>query len=176
MISEELKGSFTLREGNVFTRVCQSVHKGCLVPGGVVWSEAYGGYGSSGVGKAVAPSPGTTKVGGMHSTGMLSCYLIPTLGQGSHFSGLTKFPDYQPQQSWAKVIFSQVSVCPQGGSASVHAGIYPPGSRHPPGSRPPWGSRLQHMVNERPVRILLECILVFPVLFAIFQYFLNVFF
>ena len=30
----------------------------------------------------------------------------------------------------------------------------PPRSRHPP------GSRLQHTVNERPVRILLECILV----------------
>ena len=65
----------------------------------------------------------------------------------------------------------------------------PPGTRHPPGSRPPWdappgsrhppwdqapvlgadtpsgadtppGSRLRHTVNERPVRILLECILV----------------
>ena len=134
---------------------------------------------------------------------------------------------YRPQRSWAKVIFSQASVCPQGGgvSASVHAGIYPPGadppdqtpwSRHPPGadppeqtppradppgadpprsrplweqtptplgadtiplgadtppgadpweqtpprSRPPLGSRLQHTVNEWPVCILLECILV----------------
>ena len=39
---------------------------------------------------------------------------------------------------------------------------HPPGSgRHPPGpGRPPPGSRLQHTVNERPVRILLECILV----------------
>ena len=33
--------------------------------------------------------------------------------------------------------------------------------RHPPGpGRPPPGSRLQHTVYERPVRILLECILV----------------
>ena len=32
-------------------------------------------------------------------------------------------------------------------------------SRHPIGADPP-GSRLQHTVNERPVRILLECILV----------------
>ena len=31
----------------------------------------------------------------------------------------------------------------------------PPGSRHPP-----FKSRLRHTVNERPVRILLECILV----------------
>ena len=56
------------------------------------------------------------------------------------------------------------------------AGRTLPGSRHPqsrhtplgadtPWSRPPWkhtppGSRLQHIVNEWPVRILLECILV----------------
>ena len=84
---------------------------------------------------------------------------------------------YWPQRSWAKVIFLQACVCPQGGgvSASVHAGIptppdqappgstpprpgTTPGSRHPPdqahpppGSRhpPPPGSRLQHTVNER---------------------------
>ena len=52
---------------------------------------------------------------------------------------------------------------------------YPPWSRHPPQSRhpqpgppradtprtrPPPGSRLRDTVNERPVRILLECILV----------------
>ena len=37
----------------------------------------------------------------------------------------------------------------------------PPRSRHPPGKQtPPPGSRLRHTVNERPVRILLECILV----------------
>ena len=82
----------------------------------------------------------------------------------------------------AKVMFLLVSVILLTvgvGSASVHAGISPPpwepdlplgadtpweqtppGSRHPPGSRPPMGSRLRHTVNERPVRILLECILV----------------
>ena len=38
----------------------------------------------------------------------------------------------------------------------------PPQNRHHPGRRPPPppGSRRQHTVNERPVRILLECILV----------------
>ena len=37
----------------------------------------------------------------------------------------------------------------------------PPQSRHtPPRPGTPPGSRLQHTVNERPVRILLECILV----------------
>ena len=47
----------------------------------------------------------------------------------------------------------------------------PPGSRHPPEQTPPGkqtpppGSRLQHTVNERPVRILLECILVFKSLY-----------
>ena len=36
-----------------------------------------------------------------------------------------------------------------------------PSSRHPPGAdMPPPGIRLRHAVNERPVRILLECILV----------------
>ena len=138
---------------------------------------------------------------------------------------------YQSQRSWAKVIFSQACVCPQGGgvSASVHAGIpthlvpppgadppsrppleqaHPPDQAHTPGSKPPGSryppgadtprtrhtppqsrhspdqappppelvhpreqtppprpgtppeSRLQHTVNERPVCILLECILV----------------
>ena len=33
----------------------------------------------------------------------------------------------------------------------------PPGSRHPP------ESRLQHTVNDRPIRILLECILVLKI-------------
>ena len=36
----------------------------------------------------------------------------------------------------------------------------PPTSRHPPGADTPPESRLQHTVNERPVRVLLECILV----------------
>ena len=88
----------------------------------------------------------------------------------------------------AKVIFLHLSVIHsvhRGGSASVHAGIPPPPGpgrpprtrqtppgtrqtppgpgRHPPGTRqtpPPATSRLQHTVYERPVRILLECILV----------------
>ena len=43
---------------------------------------------------------------------------------------------HRPQRSWAKVIFSQTSVCPRGVSASVHAGIYPE-STHPPDQTPP---------------------------------------
>ena len=82
---------------------------------------------------------------------------------------------------WPRLCFySCLWFCPQGEgvSASVHAGIpppeqTPPGSRHPPRAdtpreqttphpeqTPPPESRLQHTVNERPVRILLECILV----------------
>ena len=48
-------------------------------------------------------------------------------------------------------VFTGVCDSVHGGgvSASVHVGIPPPP-----------GSRLRHTVNERPVRILLECILV----------------
>ena len=65
---------------------------------------------------------------------------------------------------------------------------------HPPGTRPPWsrpswhqtprsrhppdqtplGSRLQHTVYERPVHILLECILVCPLLFFCVLSFLSI--
>ena len=70
----------------------------------------------------------------------------------------------------AKVMFLLVSVIllTGGVSASMHAGIPPgadtaleqttPGADTPPGADPT-GSRLRDTVNERPVRILLECIL-----------------
>ena len=112
---------------------------------------------------------------------------------------------YRPQRSWARVIFLQASVCPQGGSGVCLSACWdippptpgadspgadtqtrPTRSRDPPDQAPPhleqrpldppraepqqppppWGktpllgSRLQHTVNERPLRILLECILV----------------
>ena len=76
----------------------------------------------------------------------------------------------------AMVMFLLVSVIllTGGGSASVHARIPPsrPPRADPPGVDPPEeqtpplgagtlpGSRLRHTVNERLVRILLECILV----------------
>ena len=47
---------------------------------------------------------------------------------------------YRPQRSWAKVMFLQASVILLTGggvSASVHAGIPPPGSRPPLGPDPP---------------------------------------
>ena len=46
--------------------------------------------------------------------------------------------------------------CPGSTSPKEHT---PPRSTPPPGAGPP-RSRLRHMVSERPVRILLECILV----------------
>ena len=47
-------------------------------------------------------------------------------------------------------------------STHTHPGSMPPGKHTPPEAHtPPPGSRLQHTVNEQPVRILLECILVY---------------
>ena len=93
---------------------------------------------------------------------------------------------YRAQRSWAKVMFLQASVILLTGGCLPQCmlGYPPPRSRHPPGPDiPPWsrppqtrhpprpdtpqdqttpppGSRLRHTVNERPARILLECILV----------------
>ena len=80
---------------------------------------------------------------------------------------------YRPQRSWGKVIFSQASVIlSTGGSASVHAGIPLPPTRHhasgdqadnPPPDHActsPEQSMLGDMVSERAVGILLECNLV----------------
>ena len=68
-------------------------------------------------------------------------------------------------------MFSQVSVCPRGVSAPLHAGIHPPGADIPPGEDthplgadpPPSPRMLGDMGNKREVRILLECILVLTV-------------
>ena len=71
----------------------------------------------------------------------------------------------------AKVIFLHLSVIlfTGGVSASVTTPPHPrskhPGSRHPLEADTSPVSRLRHTVNERPVCILLECILV-PVLFG----------
>ena len=63
----------------------------------------------------------------------------------------------------AKVMFLLVSVIllTRGGVCLSACWDTTPRSRHAPGSRhPPPRSRHRHTVNERPVRILLECILV----------------
>ena len=73
---------------------------------------------------------------------------------------------YRPQTKFAKVMFSQVSVCPQGMALPpLHAGIHPPGQTatpwaDPPRQTPPLGSACWDTVNKQAVRILLECILV----------------
>ena len=43
---------------------------------------------------------------------------------------------YRPQQSWAKVIFSQASVCPQGGVCLNACWDAPLRDQTPPGTRP----------------------------------------
>ena len=55
-----------------------------------------------------------------------------------------------------------------GGSASVHAGI-------PPDNPPSPGNRHRHTVNERPLRILLECILVFTSFTSVLDFRLQIF-
>ena len=103
------------------------------------------------------------------------------------YSDLDLNSNYRPQRSWGKVIFSQGSVILFIlGSASVHAGIPPPGKADPPWQgRPPLARRpppwqgdpplarqtspgkadpppaqcimLGDTVNKRAVCILLEC-------------------
>ena len=100
--------------------------------------------------------------------------------KGSHSATVAMNIHYRPQRSCGQGnIFTPVCHSVHSwGSASVHAGIpplgadTPPRDQTPPGPDPsppeqtppqdqtPPGSRLQHTVYERPVRILLECILV----------------
>ena len=49
---------------------------------------------------------------------------------------------YRPQRSWAKVIFLQASVCPQGGRGVCLSACWdiPPGPGRPPKTRPPPGA------------------------------------
>ena len=50
----------------------------------------------------------------------------------------------------------------------------PPGTDTPPRTNTPLGSRLQHTVNMRPVRILLECILVRDVIYELWFFLCQV--
>ena len=63
-----------LREGNVFTPVCDSVHRGMVcIPAGVVsawgWPPGTPGHPSPGQ----TPPETATEAGGTHPTGMHSC-------------------------------------------------------------------------------------------------------
>ena len=81
------------------------------------------------------------------------------LMKGTRWSWANFFSFYRPQRSWAKVMFLQACVCPRGGGGGLPQCML---GYHPP----PPGSRLQNTVYERPVRILLECILVMQVFVA----------
>ena len=81
------------------------------------------------------PKCNTHKVG---NNGINANFVFPKICSFLHY--------YRPQRSWAKVIFSQACVknSVHGGvSASVHAGIHPPGTR-PPGSGRPPGDQTPH--------------------------------
>ena len=78
---------------------------------------------------------------------------------------------YRPQTKFAKVMFLHLSICSQEGPASrgvciwgcLHPGGLHPGGLHPGGvciQADPLHWILRDKVNERAVRILLECILV----------------
>ena len=76
---------------------------------------------------------------------------------------------YHPQTKFTKVMFSQVSVCPQGGVCLCSRECLPhtprtrgrhPRGKHPPGQTPLLPSACWHLVNKRVGRIPLECILV----------------
>ena len=101
---------------------------------------------------------------------------------------------YRPQTKFAKAMFSQVSVCPRGRRRVCLPGIHilhgthnppPPKACTPPrhtqpsrhahtsGMHAPKGHArppqiLRDALNERPVRILLECILVFIKVYILF--------
>ena len=107
--------------------------------GGGGWADPSPPPGLPGGDGQTPPTPRLKKAGGTHPTGMLSCYHPQTkLQKGNVFTPVCQ------------------SFCLKGESASVHAGIHPPG-RHPP---PP----SQHPPSRRPlqrtVRMLLECFLV----------------
>ena len=115
-----LPAATKLGQGNVFTGVCDSVHRG----------------------------------------GLPQCML------GYHPPPQTKPPREQTPPPGTRPPWEQTP--PPGADTPHPPGSRPPLSRHtpqeqtpsPPEQTPP-GSRRHHTVNERPVRILLKCILVF---------------
>ena len=130
-----LPAATKLGQGNVFTGVCDSLHRGEGVCLSACWDTPPG-----------ADPPQTRHPpGSRHPPGADPPSRHPP---GSR---QPPGPDTTPQPG-------------------TPPGADPPRSRHtpqtrypdqtPPQTRHPPGSRRQHTVNERPVRILLECILV----------------
>ena len=113
-----------LRKGNVFTRVCDSVHReGVSVQGGslsrgvsVQWVSVQGGLCPGGVsvwGGSVRETPSATiwlHVGGMHPTGMHSCYrcvcLFMGISTGVSTHPLGEFPPPSPD-TWDTTGYGQ---------------------------------------------------------------------
>ena len=100
--------------------------------------------------------------GGVHPPGHKS-HLPPTVNKGAVPILLECFLVFTARNSsCGKVMFSQVSVCPQG--AGVH---------HAQAHTPPWtDTPLPRLLLQGTVRILLECILVFFLMFGGHQSFL----
>ena len=158
-----------LRQGYVFTGVCDSVHRGG-------WQTP----------------PGIQSLGRHTPLGRCRPPEMATAADCTHPTGIHS--RYRPKRSFGQGnIFTPVchSFCSQGGRGSPSPGGFslpPPRSRHPhwmenhplphmknpprmenhplPDGEPPPpppGSRLRHTVYDRPVHILLECILVFHI-------------
>ena len=80
---------------------------------------------------------------------------------------------YWPQRSWGRECLPQCMLGyhpPEGDTHPPPGKEAPPGTMHPPRKEAPtppgtMHPPLRHTVNERPVRILLECILVYQALF-----------
>ena len=124
-----------LGQGNVFTGVCDSVHRGGL-PQCMLGYNHHPPPDPPAPGSRAPPGPDPQS---RHPPGSRH----PLVADTPHPSGADTPQEQTPQSR------------------------HPPETRHPPGAdTPPQeqitpGSRLRHTVNERPVRILLECILVF---------------
>ena len=76
----------------------------------------------------------------------------------SKIQPLTSIFYYRPQTKFTKVMFSQVSVCPQGGVCPIACWDTPPQADTPPWADTP--CTVHAGINKRAVRIPLECILV----------------
>ena len=104
-----LPSATKLRQGNIFTPVCHSVHEGvsASVHAGIhpLWQTPPMGR----------QPPPTTAVNGTHPTGMHSC-LNEVQNQIVY---------YCLQQSWGKVIFSQASVILSTGGLCLVQGVVP---------------------------------------------------
>ena len=69
---------------------------------------------------------------------------------------------YRPQTKFAKVVFTGACLSTGGGGVSA--------THPPPGSTPPFYSTCWDTVNKRAVRIPLECILVYSIVFHIIMF------